>query len=210
MSADVIPFTSPTISAETNRGFKSYKCSRSIEYTRRCCRDALIQATLDPDVDLLFQIELSIEKPADAFFTFCAQVGDRNCILALCDETDGATFTVPPGYAVGLSVNRKSILAEPVLTTSRTIWSRREILVPPAFSVRLLKRLAREPNGLQLGVLEDDFVDEQHRWADYLMAMACHGLLALDCRRPLTDATLVKLGAIRQREVRASEHWLFR
>lgn len=30
MSADVIPFTSPTISAETNRGFKSYKCRKGV------------------------------------------------------------------------------------------------------------------------------------------------------------------------------------
>lgn len=206
----VIPFTSTTRSAETNRGFKSYKCSRSIEYTRRCCRDAMIQATLDPDVGQLFQSELPVSTPFDTFFTFCVRIGDRNCIIALCDETNGTTFSPPPGFAVGLSVSRDSILAEPVLTTSRTIWSRREILVPPAFSVHLLKRLAREPNGMQLGGLEDDFVDEQPRWVDFIMAMACSGLVTLDCRQPVTDTTLIKPGPAPHAELKVAEHWLFR
>ena len=183
MSADVIPFTSPTRSEETNRGFKSYKCSRSIEYTRRCCRDAMIQATLDPDVGQLFQSELPVSTPFDTFFTFCVRIGDRNCVIALCDETNGTIFSVPSGFSIGLSVNRDSILAEPVLTTSRTVWSRREILVPPAFSVRLLKHLARVQNGVPLGGLEDEFADEQHRWVDFIMAMACGGLVSIDCRQ---------------------------
>ena len=210
MSADVIPLTLPTKSVETSRGFKSYKCARSIEYTRRCCRDAMIQATLDPDVGRLFQSEIPAKAPDDTFFTFCVQVSGRNCVIALCDETDRTTFSTPPGFAVGVSVSRQSILAEPVLTTSRTIWSRREILVPPAFSVRLRKRLANDPNGLQLGSLEDEFSDEQHRWVDYIMAMACNGLVALDCRQPLTDATLVRPAAPPQPEASAAEHWLFR
>lgn len=209
MSADVIPFAAAIQPAETNRGFKSFKTSRAIPYTRRCCRDALIQATLDPEVTRLLPYEGPPGAP-DAFFTFGVQIADRNCLLALCDETNGKTFPPPEEFSLGLTVNRESILSEPVLTTTRTVWSRREVLVPPLFSVRVLKRLAMEPAGIELGALEDELVQEPSRWVDYVMAMACSGLVTVDCRRPLTDATAIKSGRTRQQRQRPSHHWLYR
>ena len=206
MSADVIPFAAANQPAETNRGFKSFKTSRAIQYTRRCCRDALIQATLDPKVTRLLPYGGPPGAP-DAFFTFGVQIANRNCLLALCDETNGETFPPPGEFTLGLTVNRESILSEPVLTTTRTVWSKREVLVPPSFSIRVLKHLAKDVTGLALGALEDELIDEPKRWIDYIMAMACNGLVTLDCRHPLTHATMVKIG--RDRCTYASEHWLY-
>lgn len=206
MSANVIPFSTPTHPAENRRGFKSFKTSSAIQYTQRCCRDALVQATLDPEVTGLFPYE-GPAGPADMFFTFGVQIREQTCLLALCDATNGATFAPPLEFSVGLSVSRDSILAEPFLTATRTIWSKREVLVPPLFSVRLLKRLDREPGGLALGTLEDELVDEPKRWVDYILAMACRGLLTVDCRRPLTDLTLIKPAPLR-REWPSGAHWI--
>jgi hypothetical protein len=161
---------------------------------------------LDPEVTSLFPYERRAGAP-DAFFTFGVEVGERSCLLALCDTTNGKTFLPPVEFSLGLTVNRDSILAEPVLTTTRTIWSKREVLVPPLFSVRLLTRMAREAAGIALGELEDELADEPKRWVDYVMAMACVGLVTLDCRHPLTHATMVKMGTYKDH--RSSEHWLY-
>lgn len=209
MSADVLSFSVPVTSPDTGRGFNCFKSDGAIRYTRRCCRDALIQATLDPDIGRIFECSAAHTTPDDSFFSFGVEIGERRCLLALCDETTGETFSAPPGFDLGICFNRDAILADPTLTTSRTVWSRRDVLVPPTFSVRLLKRLARVPNGLQLGSLEDDLADEQHRWVDYIMAMACSGLVAIDCRQPLTDATMVRLSVTPPNQ-RPREHWLFR
>ena len=206
MSADVIPFATAFQRAETSRGFRSFKTSRAIAYTRRCCRDALIQATLDPEVSRLLLYEGPPAAP-DAFFTFGVQIGDRKCLVALCDQTNGNTFPPPREFSLGLTVNKESILAEPVLTMTRTVWSKREVLVPPLFSVRVLKRLAKEATGLALGALEDELIGEPKRWVDYVMAMACNGLVTFDCRHPLTHATMVKMG--RDQGAHSSEHWLY-
>ncbi|QDZ10727.1 hypothetical protein [Devosia ginsengisoli] len=207
MSAHVISFIKATRPAETGRGFKSFKSSRVIPYTRRCCRDALIQAALDPEVTRLFPYDAPAGTPPDTFFTFGVQIADRSCLLALCDETTGATFSPPDGFTLGFCLNRETILAEPILTTSRTVWSKREVLVPPLFSIRLLKRLASDPGGVALGTLEDDLVDEPIRWVDYVLAMACTGLVTVDCRQPLTHATLVKITTYQSD--RSSMHWLY-
>lgn len=206
MSADVTPFSTAILPAETSRGFKSFKTSRAIQYTRRCCRDALIQATLDPEVTCLLPYTGPPGAP-DAFFAFGIRIADRNCLLALCEETNGQTFPPPEEFSLGLAVNKESILAEPVLTMTRTVWSKREVLVPPSFSVRVLKRLATDVTGLAIGALEDELIDEPKRWVDYVMAMACNGLVTLDCRHPLTHATIVKLG--RDQGAHSSEHWLY-
>ena len=209
MSADIIPFAAANQPAETNRGFKSFKTSRSIQYTRRCCRDALIQATLDPEITGIMPYEGSSGAP-DAFFMFAVQIADRNCLLALCEETNGRTFQPPRDFSFGLTVNRESILAEPVLTTARTIWSKREILVPPLFSIHVLKRLACEPAGVKLGALENDLAQEPTRWLDYIMAMACCGLVTMECRKHLTDETPVKSGLNLQQQQTSPHHWLYR
>jgi len=183
------------------RGFNSYKCKRPIEYTRRCCRDALIQATLDPHIEAIWQTDASVKLPRDAFFAFAVQTRGKPCIVALCDFSSEDVFAAH-GFAFGITRGRGTVLSEPALTTARTIWSRRDVQVPPLFSVRVLKRLAKEPTGLFLGDLEDDLVDEPRLWVDYVMALACRGQLHLDHRAALTHETIVSLAPPRalQRE----------
>lgn len=208
MSADVLSFPRPVQSPNTSRGFNCFKSEGPVRYTRRCCRDALIQATLDPDIVRIFASDVARTTPKDTFFNFGVEIGERRCLLALCDETTGETFSAPPGFDLGICFNRDAILAEPTLTTSRTVWSRRDVLVPPSFAVRLLRRLAKTDAGLRLGELEDELIDEPKRWVDYVLSMVCAGLVSCDCRHAITDDTNVALGPPLGR--RATEkHWLY-
>lgn len=208
MSADVLSFPGPVESPDTGRGFNCFKSDGPIRYTRRCCRDALIQATLDPDIVRIFEPDAARTTPRDTFFNFGVEIGERRCLLALCDETNGETFSAPSGFDLGICFSRDAILAEPALTTSRTVWSRRDVLVPPAFSVRVLRRLAKAGSGLKLGELEDDLIDEPKRWVDFVLSMACAGLVSFDCRQPITDATTVALGPPNARRP-VEKHWLY-
>ncbi|MET3896090.1 hypothetical protein ABIB57_000014 [Devosia sp. UYZn731] len=208
MSADVLSFPGPVQSTETGRGFNCFKSDGPIRYTRRCCRDALIQATLDPDIVRIFEPDVARATPKDTFFQFGVEIGDRRCLLVLCDETTGEEVTAPSGFDLGICFNRDAILSEPALTTSRTVWSRRDVLVPPAFAVRLLGRLAKTDVGLKLGELEDELVDEPKRWVDYVLSMACAGLVTFDCRHAITEDTRVALGPPLGRRS-GEKHWLY-
>lgn len=208
MSADVLSFPRPAQSQDTRRGFNCFKSDGPIRYTKRCCRDALIQATLDPDIARIFECSAARTTPDDSFFSFGVEIGNRRCLLALCEITHGEPFTPPADLDLGMCFNRDAILAEPALTASRTVWSRRDVLVPPAFAVRVLRRLTKLGSGLKLGELEGDFVDEPKRWVDFVLSMACAGLVSFDCRHPITDDTTVALGPPLGRRS-AEKHWLY-
>lgn len=47
MTGVVLPFS---MALSPGRGFASFKCTSVIEYSRRCARDALIQASLEPEI----------------------------------------------------------------------------------------------------------------------------------------------------------------
>lgn len=209
MTSDVVPFSTAfaRTEAQSGRGFTSFKCTAPIEYSRRCSRDALVQASLEPEITAIEPLLVRNFGPADTYFAFAVVTQGRRCAIALTENTIGTSFDPPNNCDAVVAINRASILADPVKTTARMIWSHREIHVPPLFSVRLMRRLNAGPaTGLRLGDLEDDLVDEPKRWVDYTLAMACLGSIAVDYRSPITDETRVRINPIEQE--RASPHWL--
>lgn len=213
MSGLVLPFSASRAAddAPAGRGFKSYKSDRPIPYTRRVSRDALIQATLEPEISELAPLKGSHGAPADAFFLFVVTTQGQRCAIALSDRSNGVMFDPPAGCDAAVAICIDSILAEPILTTSRMIWSRREEIVPPAFMVKLLRRLGRSENGERLADLEDVLTEDPIKWVDYTMALACRGLVSVDYRNQLTDATIVRLGPVARENPSnglRSAHWL--
>lgn len=208
MTGVVVRF-SPHVAPRTDqpsRGFTSYKTNGALEYTRRCARDALIQASLEPEISSIEPGPSVDFGPPDTYFGFCVVTQNRRCAVALTDITNSMSFAPPPGCDVAIAINRASILAEPAKTTARTIWSHRETQVPPLFSVRVIRRLRESPTGLRLGDLEENLVHEPKNWVAYTLALACNGLVVVDYRSPITDDTMVAFNPASQGRVR--EHWL--
>src|SRR5688572_12273562 len=85
------------------RGFMSFKCSSPIAFPDRCCRDVLIQATLDRQVQSLAPSTEIGPRSADAFFSFEAVMGDKLCLIEVCDTTSTTPFEPPARYDVGLT-----------------------------------------------------------------------------------------------------------
>lgn len=209
MTGVVLPFSMGmnNSAAQATRGFASFKCTAPIQYMRRCARDALIQASLESEISSIEPLDVSNVGPEDAYFVFAVVTQGRRCAIILTDHTNGTSIVPPDDCHAAVAINRASILADPVKTAARTIWSYREIHVPPLFSVRLMRRLKAGPAaGLRLGDLEDDLVDEPKRWIDYTLAMACLGTIAIDYRSPITDETRVRINPVQQSH--AAAHWL--
>lgn len=209
MTGVILPFSLATNdgAAPGSRGFTSFKCTAPIQYTRRCARDALIQASLEPEISSIEPLDGSNVGPEDTYFVFAVVTQGRRCAIILTEHTNAASLAPPDDCDAAVAINRASILADPVKTASRMIWAHREIQVPPLFSVRVMRRLKAGPAaGVRLGDLEDDLVDEPKRWVDYTLAMACLGSIAVEYRSPISDETLVRINRVQQSH--APTHWL--
>jgi hypothetical protein len=161
---------------------------------------------LEPEVTSIEALQAENVGPADTYFAFAVVTHGRRCAVALTEYTNGTAFVPPARCDATVAINRASILADPIKTAARTIWSHRDAQVPPLFSVRLMRLLKSHPDGVRLGDLEDDLIDEPKNWVGYTLAMACCGLVTVDYRSPVTDESMVRINPNRQH--RASEHWL--
>lgn len=192
---NVVNAVSPSTNAWRGRGFNSFKCLTPIEYTRRCSRDALIQATLDRHVAEIRAVPLIIPGAPDAFFTFAVSLGDKRCLIQLCDQTNGVTFPVPPGFELGLCLGRDHILADPTVTTCRMVWSHRAILVPPLFELQLNRQLSDRSDGVELEEIAEEAQATCPRWLDFTLALACQGKVTLDNVNRIEDRTRIFRGS---------------
>ncbi|MBD8066992.1 hypothetical protein IC608_16090 [Devosia sp. PTR5] len=206
MSGIVLPYSATAANRlQNSRGFMSVKCATPIQYTQRSARDALIQASLDPEVSSIEPLVRPEHCPPDTYFSFAVVIHNKRCAIALT-EAINCTFDPPHGCRVGLAIDRASILSDPAKTTARTIWACRETNLPPLFSVKLLGRLRAHPAGIRLGDLEETLVEEPERWVDYTLAMVCAGLVIIDYRAPITDESLVRINLEQRRQT--AFHWI--
>lgn len=188
----VVPFSTPAVRAENPLpGFTSFKCSAPILYTRRSCRDALIQATLDADINAIEPLSPSAYRFGDAYFGFVAVVSGRRCAVILT-EHDESPPRPPDGCQVAISLSRSNLLCDPVKTVSRMIWAHRDIPLPAGFVVRVMHRLHLAPDGMRLAELEDDLLDEPKRWVEFILTMVCSGLVTIDYRAHVTGRSLIR------------------
>jgi len=172
-----------------HKGFTSFKTTAPIVFTERWARDVLIQATLDPDV-------LSIE-PGPAYCQSRTGVvlafGQRTTTsLTLIILSSSVTEDVAPpsGYDAATILSRFSILGSTALLTSRMIWSKRSLKVPPSLAVQISAR-ARTP--LTLRRLAALTPANEAAVFDSVLAMTCSGYLDLFWHPVLSDSTVVRL-----------------
>jgi hypothetical protein len=93
---------------------------------------------------------------------------------------------------------RYQVLSDPRASTARAIWANRGLHVPPSFVVQTLKRLRTSASGVNLIDLQDDTLPAPIHWVNYIMAMACTGMVAMTLEEGLTDLSRVTLGPLAQ------------
>lgn len=166
-------------------GFTSFKC-KPLLYPRRCCRDFLVLATLDPST---LQIEADQDRgdrPRDCFFAVKLIRETSQLVVMLCEETVGPWPLSRSGLH-GLSISRQS-LNVPAVETARMVWSRRRLRVDPSYSLMVQARLETHKS-ISLGEALGLPGQEPQSHADWVMAMACVGLINLHFDGPLTPRT---------------------
>lgn len=190
MSGVVLPFSKSPSDLASARGFRSFKTSESIVYTRRCCRDALIQATLDESIRQIGTCDTS-NLPHDTFFSFSVVMGNKSWAVAICDSSSGLCSVKPKDYDLSFAISRSALLSEPICTVARTVWASRDELVPPDFQVELLHFLSKNGCAVELGDLRN-LVALPENWVSATLSLACRGLITIDFRHQLSDRTAVR------------------
>lgn len=158
----------------------------------RWSRDALIQATLDDCVDQIDRWSGPLPSIPDAIFAFISVQQGQRALVVLCETTE-ADIPAPAGVQTARCVSRATIMRDPGLMSARAIWAMRTLAVPPAFAIQTMHKLRGAPRGLPLIDLQDEGGTGPIQWPNFVMAMACTGLVTLSWRGILSDLTMVKL-----------------
>jgi hypothetical protein len=97
------------------------------------------------------------------------------------------------GFTSVLYLPRETVLREPRLSIQRAIWSRRGLQIPPSLLVSVVSQLSIQENGLSFAELQPGLVQGDHPLLDYLMAMACVGIVDLHWSQFLNKETRISL-----------------
>lgn len=175
---------------EHYRGFNGFKSESPIQYSLRCCRDALIQATLDRHVESVAPSPFDPTK-VKAFFAFDVTLAQKRGVVALIDRPGPGFFDPPPGYAFGLTLTTSQVRADPLMSNARLVWSYKERLVPPDFQIRTLQALGKSRAGLALSDIRRIVSASYPMWLDFIFAMTARGDVELGNLGQFTDGTRV-------------------
>lgn len=160
-------------------------------YPRRCCRDFLVLASLDPATDRIVPCRQAIGgAPDDCFFAATLIRGRTSTLVMLCDCSHGPVFLPDGSQALALS---RPALNSAAITTARLIWSRRRAQVHPAFMLQLNRWLASGARALKDLLEIDDYTEAEK--IDWTMALAFRGIVDIHIDGDLTPTTLVSLPA---------------
>jgi len=176
--------------AQHFRGFKGFKNQHPVQYSLRCCRDALIQATLDRHVQAIAPTPFDATD-AKAFFAFEASVAGKQGIVALTDRPNAGLFPPPAGLGFGITIAISQVRAEPLLSNARLVWSHKEKLVPAEFQIRALQALGKSRAGLALADLRSVLSSSYPRWLDFVFTMAARGDVEFDNLSQFAEGTRV-------------------
>lgn len=191
--------TIQTQSAQRNQGpalskpgFRSFKTTGAIHYKDRWPRDALIQATLRPSVVTISQAAENLSAAEGVSLAFeTAELGQRR-LYVLCanapEQSDASD-----GFQTVVYLARETVLREPRLSIQRAIWSRRGLRIPPSLLVSVVSQLSTQENGLSVAEFQPGLCGGDHPLLDYLMTMACVGIVDLHWSHFLNNETRITL-----------------
>lgn len=188
-------FDKPRAKQESSKGslpgFTSFKCCHPIYYRARFCRDALIQATLDPR--LLRLESVAWQQESAAAFAFFADTHAGRCLVYISDESASDYLYSSALAGLVVTISRQEVLSEPRLSTARMIWSHRQRIVPLTVQIAVLRMLSNRSEPLSLGELEERLGETHEKITESVLALVCRGDLVLDDLALLTPQSILSL-----------------
>lgn len=180
--------------------FVSAKTATAIPVRHAALRDALIQASLDPQVrsiDYIASAELASTQVAlDAVIlniendTFVLDVVPARRLRDIEDE-GLVLIALDKLQLKALVLTAEDIRREPRRANANLVWSHNDVTVPIGLRLRILQALL-DAGPMPLGQLLKSLSDERDP-APAVMALACANLVHLDLfAQPLSPTTLVR------------------
>lgn len=180
--------------------FISAKTSTAIPARHPALRDALIQASLDPQVrSIAYVASTSVASKQVELDAVVVRRDDGRFLLDVVPARSIRDVEKGLGALAELGLKQiilttEEIRREPRYTNARLVWSYREIPVPVGLRMRILQLLL-DDGPMPLGELLKS-IRSDHDPAPPVMALACADLLHLDLvSRPLSPTTIAKYHA---------------
>jgi len=173
-------------------GFSSFKTRQSIHYHRRWVRDALIQATLDPDTIELAPSSTPPEHlPAPA--EFCFRRRTRNGLgFILLTQTHSDIGGVIGDDRVTV-ISRPELNREPVASAARSIWAHKRLKVDGGERYRAIAAVSRRgiaPMRDLVAAFRNGSVDPVHQ----VCSLIANSYLNVDLGNPLGPDSILTIG----------------
>jgi hypothetical protein len=183
--------------------FVSAKTANAIPARHPALQDALIQASLDPQVRSIDHVALTSPTSAQVELDVVVIQRDEDRFLLdvvparrmrdVVDEGLGQIALTDLGLKQ-IILTTEEIRREPRYTNALLVWSYREIHVPVGLRVRILQMLLDE-GPMQLGELLKSIRSDRDP-VPAVMALACADLLSLDlASQPLGPLTIARYRA---------------
>jgi hypothetical protein len=166
--------------------FFGAKAAGGIPLASSLMEDALIQASLDPEIEKIERLAISNNRESDADFVVLHRAGQRLVLdVARRKLRDAADEKNLQNVLAELRLDllRRShsdILREPLFSNCGIVWSYRDHRVAVGDRIRIMQMLADE-GPLRIG----DLVGDARFRGDpsaALMALACHDVVEIDLR----------------------------
>jgi hypothetical protein len=175
--------------------FISGKTSAAIPARHPALRDALIQASLDPQVrSIVYVASTSVASEQVELDAIVIRRDDGRFLLDVVPARSTRDVKEQGLGELGLKqiiLTTEEIRREPRYTNARLVWSCREIPVPVGLRMRILQILLDE-GPMPLGELLKS-IRSEHDPAPAVMALACADLLSLDiASQPLGPLTIAR------------------
>jgi hypothetical protein len=168
--------------------FFGAKAAGGIPITSPLLEDALIQASLDPEIERIERLAISHPSVAEAYAVLLRKGGRRLILDVVRQERRGGRAvgddqSQAAVARLGLGLLRRShadVRREPFYSNCKLVWSYVHHRVLVGDRIRIMQMLAEE-GPLRIG----DLVGEARFQGDpsaALMALACHDVVELDFR----------------------------
>lgn len=170
-------------------GFYGGICRRPIRYRHRWHRDLLIQAALDPTIDLIERSQMDI---TDCLAFEVGKAGYRVLVLGVHDAAPRPKIESNLDIVL---VTRSTVLNEPVLSAARAIWATRHHSIAAGDRIRILTALEQEETQ-SLNNLAS-VVREPAEAVETILSMICSGELVTAIRAGIRpDMTIWRRSSI--------------
>lgn len=192
----VMPRGLQSAASTTKSGFISHKCLQPIPYPSRCCRDALIQATLDRRVRTIRSAQADVWRDRKAIFAFDVALEASSCLVLIDGQRNAAEDPATLNYDAVIPLARAIILSEPVVSTARMIWAYRQHIVSAGFEQDLVRVLLSHPDGIALKMLRSKMPWPSIMVIEGTLALTCRGVVELDAFDVITETTNPRISLV--------------